>query len=302
MIQEFADFVPNVHFELIPIKDLVSNQDYQRNLSMNHVKNAASNFDLNQINPIKVSRRNGVNYIFNGQHTAEIVALVSGSRETPVWCMVYDDLDYSIEADIFANQMKNVKPLLPYEIFNASCEAGSDKELLIKGLVESFGLRISGGAGPGTICAVSALTSIYDKYGFEMLDHVLRLIIMTWQGEEHSFSGNMLNGVARFLYAFSDKISDDVFKEKLSNVSIKTLSKTAKERHAGSFGYAEAIFLEYNKRLKNPLQWNHLYTNKVDRKRRSTKTDIIEKECPNYQYESTIISPDDTTSAQNNVL
>ena len=25
-------FVPKVHFELIPIKNLVSNQDYQRNL------------------------------------------------------------------------------------------------------------------------------------------------------------------------------------------------------------------------------------------------------------------------------
>ena len=55
--------------------------------------------------------------MFNGQHTIEIVALVSGSRETPVWCMVYDDLVYTQEADIFANQMKYVKSLLPYEIF-----------------------------------------------------------------------------------------------------------------------------------------------------------------------------------------
>ena len=100
MIQELSEFVPNVHFELVPIKDLVSNQDYQRNLSWIHVKKAAENFDLNQVNPIKISRRNGVNYVFNGQHTAEIIAMVSGSRETPVWCMIYDDLDYAEEADI----------------------------------------------------------------------------------------------------------------------------------------------------------------------------------------------------------
>ena len=116
MIDELSEYIPNVHFELVPIKDLVSNQEYQRNLSWNHVEKAVENFDLNQVNPIKVSRRNGVNYVFNGQHTAEIIAKASGSRETPVWCMIYDDLDYSIEADIFANQMKNVKPLLPYEI------------------------------------------------------------------------------------------------------------------------------------------------------------------------------------------
>ena len=28
--EEYNEFVPNVHFELIPIKDLVSNQEYQR--------------------------------------------------------------------------------------------------------------------------------------------------------------------------------------------------------------------------------------------------------------------------------
>lgn len=53
--------------------------------------------------PVKVSRRDGINYVFNGQHTIEIVALVSGSRDTPVWCMIYDELCYEHEADIFAS-------------------------------------------------------------------------------------------------------------------------------------------------------------------------------------------------------
>ena len=91
---DLSMFVPNVHFEQIPIKDLVSNQNYQRDLSMAHVAKTAEHFDPYQINPVKVSRRNGVNYVFNGQHTIEIVAKVSGSRETPVWCMIYDDLEY----------------------------------------------------------------------------------------------------------------------------------------------------------------------------------------------------------------
>ena len=81
-MEDYSMFVPNVHFEQIPIKNLVSNQEYQRNISEQHVLNAAAHFDLYQINPVKVSRRNGVNYVFNGQHTVEIVALASGSRET----------------------------------------------------------------------------------------------------------------------------------------------------------------------------------------------------------------------------
>ena len=78
-MEDYSAFVPNVHFEQIPIKDLVSNQDYQRTLSLRHVKKAANHFDLYQINPVKVSRRDGINYVFNGQHTVEIVASVSGT-------------------------------------------------------------------------------------------------------------------------------------------------------------------------------------------------------------------------------
>ena len=119
-MQDLSRFVPNVHFEQIPIKNLVSNQEYQRPLSQAQVEKAIEDFDLNQINPVKVSRRDGINYVFNGQHTIEIIATVSGSRETPVWCMIYDSLDYQNEADIFANQMKHVRPLKPYEIFMAN--------------------------------------------------------------------------------------------------------------------------------------------------------------------------------------
>ena len=266
-MDDYRDFVPQVHFELVPIKDLVSNQEYQRSLSMIHVKKAAEEFDLHQVNPIKVSRRDGVNYVFNGQHTAEIIALVSGSRDTPVWCMIYDDLDYMEEADIFANQMKNVKPLLPIEIFNANCEAGSDRELIIKGLVESYDLAISNSSTPGNICAVGALGRIYDKYGYNVLDRVLNLIIITWEGEPKSFSGNLMTGLAKLIYTYGDNIKDEVFKEKLGVISIKEIIKTAKERRAGSVGFAEAILSFYNNRLKKgALKWSQLYSVKPPKK------------------------------------
>lgn len=54
-MQDLSRFVPNVHFEQIPIKNLVSNQEYQRPLSQAQVEKAIEDFDLNQINPVKVS-------------------------------------------------------------------------------------------------------------------------------------------------------------------------------------------------------------------------------------------------------
>lgn len=260
--EDYSEFVPNVHFEQIPIKNLVSNQDYQRPLSKKHVDVAAKHFDLYQINPVKVSRRDGINYVFNGQHTIEIVAAVSGSRETPVWCMIYDDLEYTHEADIFANQMKYVKSLLPYEIFQANIEAGNNKQMLIKELVESFGLKITAGANPGCICAIGTLERIYDNYGYEMLSHVLALLIATWEGDPQSLSSNILMATAKFLNAYSEIITDESFKERMSGYSVKEICRTAKEKRMGTLGYAETFLIYYNKRSRNPIGFEQLYSKK----------------------------------------
>lgn len=255
-------FVPNVHFELIPICNLVSNQDYQRALSLKHINKTVEHFDPLQINPVKVSRRDGINYVFNGQHTIEIVAAVSGSRDTPVWCMVYEDLNYETEADIFANQQKYVKYLSPYEIFIANVEAGNDEQLIIKGLVESFDLTISGGQAPGTICCVSTLEGIFEKYGYQVLERTLKLIIGTWEGDVKSLSSNMLRGVAKLIASYGDDLNDDIFKEKLGSHSVKEISRVAKDRKAGSMGYAETMVIMYNKNFKNGLIWTKLYSSK----------------------------------------
>lgn len=266
-MDEFSEYVPNVYFEKIPIKNLVSNQNYQRSLSEQHVLRAAEHFDLYQINPVKVSRRNGINYVFNGQHTIEIVALVSGSRDTPVWCMVYDDLCYEHEADIFANQQKFVKTLNPMEVFTANIEAGNNDQMTIKGLVESYGLRIAKKKGPGAICAVSTLETIYTKYGYHVLNRVLRLCIGAWEGDANSFSANVLNAVAKLVVTYRERLDEDIFKEKVGALSIKQLIRNAKDRRPGAMGVCEAIIIAYNgkkKSVEHRLSMNRLFAKEAD--------------------------------------
>ena len=177
--------------------------------------------------------------------------MVSGSRDTPVWCMIYDDLCYEHEADIFANQQKYVKPLSPYEVFIANIEAGNDQQLIIRDLVESYGLKIGHTKSVGEICAISTLESIFSKYGYHVLDHVLRLCIATWEGEANSFSANILNALAKLITVYGESLNDETFKEKLSVISVKQLIRTAKERRPGMMGVAEVMVLEYNGRKKS---------------------------------------------------
>lgn len=71
----------------------------------------------------------------------------------------------------------------------------------------------------------------------------------------------MLKGIARLIIAFDEKMRDDIFKEKVGAYSAKEIIRTAKERRAGAIGYAEAMLLAYNKKLKYPLRWSNLYSN-----------------------------------------
>ena len=258
-MEDLSVYIPKVNFEQIPIKNLVSNQEYQRNLSARHIRRTAEHFDLYQINPVKVSRRNGINYVFNGQHTIEIIALVSGSRDTPVWCMIYDELDYKEEADIFANQQKYVKPLSSYDIYKANLESGSDEELLINAMVESYGLTLSSKKTAGTITAVGTIVSIYKEHGYHVLDRTLRLCIGAWEGDTNSLTASVLKGIMQLVVAFGDMLRDDLFTEKVGGLSLRELARTAKERR-GAFSFSETMLMAYNSKMKSPLQQSELYS------------------------------------------
>lgn len=201
-----------------------------------------------------------MNYVFDGQHTIEIVAAESGSRDTPVWCMIYDDLRYTEEAHIFADQQKNVKSLTPYETFVAHIEAGDAKQKMIQTIVESYGLIIARNQKPGAITAVKAMERIYDKYGRSVLDSTIRLAIATWEGEKNSLSSNILGGLSRIIATYGDEMNEDTFKDKVGQQSVKQILRTGKERGGGQIGYAEAMMLEYNgKSSKNRLSLQRLH-------------------------------------------
>ena len=88
-------------------------------------------------------------------------------------------------------------------------------------------------------------------------------MIGTWEGDMNSFSANILNGVAKMVSVYRDNLDNETFKMRLGAVSIKTLSRTAKERRPGSLGFAEAMVIEYNGKKKsdtNKLPLGMLYT------------------------------------------
>ena len=129
--------------------------------------------------------------------------------------------------------------------------------------LESYSLSIGQARNYGVVCAVSTLENIYDKFGYHVLDRTLRLCVGTWEGDMNSLSANMLNGIARLVYTFGDTMKDETFKEKVGEMSVKLISRTAKERRPGSMGYAETMLLAYNRKCKYPLRWTKLYEKNI---------------------------------------
>lgn len=295
--------VPDVSFELIPIKNLVSNQDYQRPLSENHIRKAAEEFDVDQLNLVKVSRRDGQNFIIDGQHTCLIVQTVSGSNETPVWCMIYEDMKYTEEAHLFADQKKHVKPLTPYEIFAAHIEAKDAKQMMIKSITDSYGITITGRRmSSNHICAVSMLEKIYDQYGSGVLDRVLRLAIGTWEGAVNSMSATMLLAIAKLVAAYGDKLRDDVFKENVGMCTVRSIVRSGKEIRPGAMGIAFALINAYNgKRKVNRLDPKGLFGGrKVIREESDEETSESHNNAPQEASDSHDNTPQKTSGTQDN--
>ena len=72
----------------------------------------------------------------------------------------------------------------------------------------------------------------------------------------------MLTGMARVVDAYQDKLKDAVFSQKLGTISPKEIIRNARERRAGSLGFAEVMVQYYNKKCKHGLPYDALLSSR----------------------------------------
>ena len=76
--------------------------------------------------------------------------------------------------------------------------------------------------------AVRKAVSVYDKYGSEIYEEALSLIMKTWKGRKDSLLSNILGGTATFLNAFGKVYDQNRFITKLKGVEPKELLTAAR--------------------------------------------------------------------------
>ena len=248
-IADFEAFLSRFENQMIAIKNLVVDEKYQRKLSMAHVMKIVNNFDPFQVNPVKVNKRDGINYVMDGNHTKEAIAILTNSRETHIWCMVSYDLDFKGEARVFAEQKNCVRSLSPFDIYKAGVQAEKSELLVIKSLLDGYSLSVGKGYKNGNVNAVSSLLYIHKKFGFQVLERTIKLCISTWGGDEFALSFSPLRGVALMLAAYGENIDNNDFREKICGRSPKAICGRAKDRDGGAIGFALELLSDYNKKI-----------------------------------------------------
>ena len=225
---------------------------YQRPTDPIRVKKIAEMFDPALVNALKVSVRDGHNYVFDGGHTLAALKLVYKRNDFPVLCQIFHGLTYEQEATLFAKQRGNSKPVgIPYKL-RALEAAGDDETVDFLERTRRSGFEIRPGERQVRNGNISAVKSAYDAFkrlGPVKYEEMMKLIKKTWDGESWTVHQNMLGGLSEFFRTYDGMFKEARFLKKLQGVSRSTMDREA-SKHYGispSIAYAMAITTFYNK-------------------------------------------------------
>ena len=237
-------------------KMLSVDKSYQRDTDMKRVRAIAKSFNPCLVHAIKVSKRDGKFFIFDGQHTAEALKLRNNGFDTQVWCQVFSGLTWLDEVELFLEQNGNSRPVKMNDKFRARMNAGDQQVTKMVKLAESLGIVIDFKTSPcdNHIRALTSLARIFNHSAEAEYTRLLRLIRDTWGGMKESYCGEMLRGMFVFLKAYGDDISDKTFSQRLSRISPMVLVREGKTSIApGDTKYARQILNAYNYNAHNRL-------------------------------------------------
>lgn len=238
--------------------NLVSDLKYQRAIDKRKVFKIIENFDIHRFGIIKVSFRDGKNYVFDGQHRLMVLKMINNGQDCIIPCELHFNLTYENEAKLFAEQyLGSTRVDVVYQ--NRALYESGDKILIgLKNLVEKTGLELplSKGKGDNKIIAISKLKKIYIDLKDDEFLRMLKLLKQTWKGVSTSLDVEILGGLYLFFKIYKNELNDVVFVRNLQKVEPVVIKRVGKADYSarGDLKYAKVIWDYYNKNLiKNKL-------------------------------------------------
>lgn len=188
------------HLTWIDADELKVNPVAQREFRPSWAEKILSEFDLDKYQVPHVNKRaDGSLFIMEGQHSTWAYREYFGEgQKVQVW--LYDGLTEEEEAEFFLS-LNNKKAIDAMAKFKVGVTAGRPDECDIDRIVRANGCHV-GGSSKGSITAVTALTTIYSRYGAQNLGQTLRTIRDSFT--EGGYERPILLGVAMVLARYPD--------------------------------------------------------------------------------------------------
>ena len=221
---------------LVPLRDMVVDDTYQRPPHHEFIAHGASTFDETLVGTVDVSvRTNGVYAILDGQQRYFMMLQVG---KTACYAAMYKGMTIADEAGFFFRKNKDRKQMKPYYSFRAKMIAGDEDALEITRLVEDQGFVL----GPisneesviGAIRAVELTYSFSADHRAECLSPTLRTIRESFKGRKGMFDAWVIQGLGRFWQAYTDdEVNDERLAQGLKDIGPQNLIGAARDSMVG---------------------------------------------------------------------
>lgn len=237
-------------YNLMRVGNLVSAQQYQRTIKNKIVNKICDNFDPRKFDPVKVAIRNGKYYLFDGQHRATAVMKMFGD-DALIPCLIFKDITYEVEAELFAEQDQTRNTLKFNEVLNALYQSGRQDVVQFCNICAGFGFDVNFKVkGEHCITSYSYLfKKIYEKDGSDMLRDVLTITTKAYGASPIATDSFLLQGVRRFIEVYGDVYKKDKLIQALKNIDnprvIRDKGRTDQNR-VGEDKYCATLLSSYN--------------------------------------------------------
>lgn len=198
----------------VTLTDVITG-NYQRPISQSRVMKIIRSFDPAKLGVLLMNHRTDGKYaVLDGQHRLAVLRTMGIDS-----CMaiVMSGMTEQEEADYFRRQNENQTRLNCFDLYNAGLHARDEHYLRIDNILSSHGFRAGRQGGPMQVTAVSSLSQIVQRFGFDVLDGVFAYIQAAWPADSTTLRREMLAGLAEFYARFGRVVTAEQFGNRMGD-------------------------------------------------------------------------------------
>lgn len=215
-------------FRMVAVDSLRYDHRYQRTLIEKRVDKIVREFDPALLTPLEVNLRDGVHYVYDGQHRGAAAAQL-GLKKVP--CMVHHFEMEQEEARLFVALQTERRPVTAVQRHIANVFQQDLAAMELDRAVHAAGFVISHSTTPNVLAAARDLRICQEAYGVEIVTATLEVIRDAWQFEKAGKRGSMISGIAKLLATYGDALDRKSLVEKLS---VKSPAEIIRQQNTAS--------------------------------------------------------------------